>query len=160
MKAFCSGSTVIFLIKRIICFLLLLASPLSVSFYFNKSISTKMFPAILPLPIPGTKGRFPGDAALLCAWSRWDAPNCIWTVTGPTSSSAAPQRPAHTSLSEGNSSALVSLQAAANPPQFSPPQCAHKGSRAQPLSSPCYWETCSYSNSEEVDYISCCTALC
>lgn len=95
MKAFCSGSTVIFLIKRIICFLLLLASPLSVSFYFNKSISTKMFPAILPLPIPGTKGRFPGDAALLSAWSRWDAPNCIWTVKGPTSSSATPQRPAH-----------------------------------------------------------------
>lgn len=47
-----------------------------------------MFPAILPLPIPGTKGRFPGDAALLSA----GAAEMHLTASGLLKAQPAPQQ--------------------------------------------------------------------
>lgn len=125
-------------------------------FILTRAFLPRCFQPSCHSPFPEPKGAFQGTLPYCVP----GAAEMHLTASGLLQAQPAPQRPAHTSLSEGNSSALVSLQAAANPPQFSPAQCAHKGSRAQPLSSPCYWETCSYSNSEEVDYISCCTALC
>lgn len=98
LKAFCFAPQIFFSLRKIFVSLSYWHHlSLSLSLYFNKSISTKNFPTSLSFPIPGTKRQFPVDTVLLLSGNPQDAPTLAWPsasrfVTGPTCSWAMSQQ--------------------------------------------------------------------